>query len=49
MDTSPPSQRRVCIEWITQARTAATRKKRPATAIGWMAEGKRRNWKYERK
>lgn len=34
------------VEWITEARTDATREKRMATAIEWMAEGKIRNWKY---
>jgi hypothetical protein len=31
---------------ITEAKQAATREKRLATAIEWMAEGKPRNWKY---
>jgi hypothetical protein len=43
-----PSQRREYSEWITEARTDATRDRRVATAVGWIAEGKRRNWKYER-
>ncbi len=34
------------IEWITEAKTDATRQKRLDTAIEWMAEGKIRNWKY---
>ena len=34
------------IEWITEAKTEATRMKRLKTAIEWMAEGKSRNWKY---
>jgi uncharacterized protein YdeI (YjbR/CyaY-like superfamily) len=37
------------IQWITEAKTAATRETRLATAIEWIAEGKGRNWKYERK
>jgi uncharacterized protein YdeI (YjbR/CyaY-like superfamily) len=37
------------IEWLTEAKTDATREKRLATAIEWMAEGKVRNWKYVRK
>ena len=44
----PPSQQREYIEWIVEAKQAATRGKRLAQAIAWMAEGKRRNWKYER-
>lgn len=42
----PPSARREYVEWITEAKTAATREKRLATAIEWLAEGKHRNWKY---
>lgn len=34
------------IEWLTEAKTQATRARRLATAIEWMAEGKMRNWKY---
>lgn len=43
----PPSKRREYIEWLTEAKQEATRLKRLATAIEWMAEGKSRNWKYE--
>lgn len=42
----PPSHRREYIEWITEAKQAATRQRRLATAIEWLAEGKQRNWKY---
>jgi uncharacterized protein YdeI (YjbR/CyaY-like superfamily) len=45
----PPSHRREYLEWITEAKTDETRDTRVATAIVWMAEGKSRNWKYERK
>jgi uncharacterized protein YdeI (YjbR/CyaY-like superfamily) len=41
-----PSHKREYVEWITEAKTQATRSKRLATAIEWMAEGKSRNWKY---
>jgi len=41
-----PSHRREYLEWITEAKTEATRKKRVETAIEWLAEGKPRNWKY---
>ena len=37
------------VEWITEAKTETTREKRIATAIEWLAEGKNRNWKYEKK
>ena len=43
-----PSARREYSEWILEAKSDATRDKRLATAVGWIAEGKRRNWKYER-
>jgi len=43
-----PSHRREYIEWITEAKTDATREKRLATALEWLAEGKSRNWKYQR-
>lgn len=34
------------IEWIAEAKTEVTRNKRLATTVEWLAEGKRRNWKY---
>ncbi len=43
-----PSQRRDYSEWIAEAKTDATRGRRLAIAAGWIAEGKTRNWKYER-
>ena len=46
-DAFPPSCRREYIEWIDDARRGGTRAKRLVQAIEWMAEGKRRNWKYE--
>jgi len=44
----PPSCRKEYAEWITEAKTDATRDKRLATTIEWLSEGKRRNWKYEK-
>jgi uncharacterized protein YdeI (YjbR/CyaY-like superfamily) len=41
-----PSHKREYVEWITEAKTEATRTKRLRTAIEWMVEGKPRNWKY---
>ena len=41
------AQRRDYLEWITTAKREATRAKRIATSVEWLAEGKRRNWKYE--
>lgn len=46
-DAFPPGQRREYIEWITDAKRPETRAKRVGQAAAWMAEGKRRNWKYE--
>jgi uncharacterized protein YdeI (YjbR/CyaY-like superfamily) len=40
------SHKKEYIEWITEAKTEATRNKRIATAIQWLSEGKSRNWKY---
>lgn len=34
------------IQWIEEAKTDATRDKRIAQAIEWIADGKSRNWKY---
>lgn len=36
------------VEWLTEAKTEATRLKRLETALEWLAEGKTRNWKYEK-
>ena len=47
-DAFSPSHRREYIEWITEAKTEATRDKRMETALEWMSEGKSRNWKYQR-
>jgi uncharacterized protein YdeI (YjbR/CyaY-like superfamily) len=41
-----PSHQREYIEWLIEAKQEATRQKRLATAIEWIAEGKPRNWKY---
>ena len=43
------SHRREYLEWITDAKSDGTRARRLAQAMTWMAEGKSRNWKYERK
>lgn len=44
-----PSHKGEYIEWVTEAKTEATRNKRVETAVEWMAEGKNRNWKYVKK
>ncbi|HTV83786.1 MAG TPA: YdeI/OmpD-associated family protein [Dyella sp.] len=41
-----PSAQREYIDWITEAKTDATRQRRMDTALEWLAEGKQRNWKY---
>ena len=46
-DAFAPSYRRDYLEWITTAKAPATRAKRIAEAVAWLAEGKKRHWKYE--
>ena len=43
------SHRKEYVEWIVEAKTEETRERRIAAAIELIAEGKGRNWKYERK
>lgn len=43
------SHRKEYVEWITDAKTEETRQRRIATALEWLAEGKSRNWKYEKR
>jgi len=45
----PPSHKREYADWISEAKGEDTRKRRVDSAIEWMAEGKSRNWKYERR
>jgi uncharacterized protein YdeI (YjbR/CyaY-like superfamily) len=42
-----PSHRREYVEWITEAKQEATRARRLATAVEWMAAGRQRHWKYQ--
>lgn len=42
------SHRKEYIEWINEAKTEPTRERRIATTVEWVAEGKGKNWKYER-
>jgi uncharacterized protein YdeI (YjbR/CyaY-like superfamily) len=44
----PPGKQRDYVEWIVEAKQAATRDRRIAQAVEWIAEGKSRNWKYEK-
>jgi uncharacterized protein YdeI (YjbR/CyaY-like superfamily) len=48
-DSFSPSAQKEYIEWILDAKTDTTRDKRLATTIEWLEEGKRKNWKYEKK
>ncbi|MFD0942135.1 YdeI/OmpD-associated family protein [Pedobacter boryungensis] len=43
-----PSHRREYLEWVTSAKTEATKLKRLATTIEWLTEGKSLNWRYQR-
>lgn len=43
------SNKKEYVQWIIEAKTDATREKRIANAMEWLAEGKPRMWKYERK
>ena len=47
-DAFSPSCQREYMEWIGDAKQDATRERRIATAVAWIAQGKSRNWKYER-
>jgi uncharacterized protein YdeI (YjbR/CyaY-like superfamily) len=47
-DQFSPSARWEYLDWITSSKRDETRAKRIAEAVPWIAEGKRRNWKYER-
>ena len=47
LEAFTPSCRREYLEWIAEAKRDETRQKRIATAIEWLGEGKKRNWKYE--
>lgn len=45
----PPGKQRDYVEWIADAKQTATRERRIAQAVEWIAEGKSRNWKYEKR
>jgi uncharacterized protein YdeI (YjbR/CyaY-like superfamily) len=42
------SHKKEYVEWVTEAKTEDTRQRRLATTVEWLAEGKARNWKYEK-
>ncbi|KRB83843.1 YdeI family protein [Duganella sp. Root198D2] len=41
------SAKRDYCDWLTEAKTEATRDKRMAQAVEWIAEGKKRHWKHQ--
>jgi uncharacterized protein YdeI (YjbR/CyaY-like superfamily) len=43
-----PSCKREYIEWIAGAKREETRDQRIKTAVEWIAQGKQRNWKYQK-
>lgn len=43
-----PGAQREYLDWIVEAKTDATRQKRPTTALKWLAEDKQRNWRYQK-
>ena len=45
----PPSHKREYADWISEAKREDTRKRRADTAVEWVAEGKSRNWNYEKR
>lgn len=46
-DGFAPSHRREYVEWIVSAKRQETRTRRIVQAVQWIAEGKKRHWKYE--
>jgi hypothetical protein len=48
-DTFAYSHKKEYLLWMNEAKTEVTRNSRMATALEWIAEGKGRNWKYEKK
>ncbi|HEX9933487.1 MAG TPA: YdeI/OmpD-associated family protein, partial [Allosphingosinicella sp.] len=47
-DAFRPGCRREYVDWVAEAKRPETREKRIAQAVEWMAQGKKRNWKYEK-
>ena len=46
-DSFPPSAQYEYVEWVAEAKADDTRARRVAQAVEWMAQGKRRHWKYQ--
>ncbi|MFM5916033.1 MAG: YdeI/OmpD-associated family protein [Novosphingobium sp.] len=47
LEAFAPSHRREYVQWISEAKADATRDRRIEQTIEWLAQGKKRNWKYE--
>ena len=47
-EAMPPSHQREYSEWIGEAKREDTRAARVKQAVEWIAEGKARNWKYQK-
>jgi hypothetical protein len=47
-DAFPYSKRKDYVQWVSEAKSDETRNRRLDTTIEWLAEGKARNWKYEK-
>lgn len=47
-DAFTPGKRREYLDWLAEAKREDTRQRRLEQAVAWMAEGKARNWKYEK-
>ncbi|HEX4859232.1 MAG TPA: YdeI/OmpD-associated family protein [Usitatibacteraceae bacterium] len=43
-----PGRKKEYVAWYVEAKSEDTRARRLAQAVEWMAEGKARNWKYEK-
>ncbi len=43
-----PSHKREYAEWVADAKRDETKGKRIAQAVEWIAEGRQRNWKYQK-
>ncbi|MEO7503952.1 MAG: YdeI/OmpD-associated family protein [Sphingomicrobium sp.] len=46
-DAFAPSHRREYIDWINSAKRDETRAKRIASALDWIGQGRKQNWRYE--
>jgi uncharacterized protein YdeI (YjbR/CyaY-like superfamily) len=45
--TLTPGRQREYVDWLTEAKQAATRGRRLAQAVEWLAAGRQRYWKYQ--